>query len=181
VATLREPSGGHGPAADRRDARTMAPSLGGSEGPVTAPAPNEGSASANGPPASLGPIDFALLVVGSIIGDGIYVVSGLGAQHLGPAQLVAWALAGMLAALIGLSFIQCAAIRPEVGGSFAYASAAFGPDAGFLVGWALYLGEIVVLPVFPLAFARYLDYFVPVASGTASVVAKCALVVSLLA
>lgn len=120
--------------------------------------------------------DFTLLVLGAIVGDGIYVVAGLGAQHLGPAQLVAWALAGVFAAMIGLAFIQCAAIYPAVGGSYAYTQQAFGPTVGFLAGWALYLGEFVVLPVFPLAFARYLGYFLPVQSGPGSIAAKAGLV-----
>jgi APA family basic amino acid/polyamine antiporter len=124
----------------------------------------------------LRPFDFTLLVLGGIVGDGIYVVTGLGAQHLGPAQLVAWGVAGVFAALIGLAFIQCAAIYPVVGGSYAYTQQAFGPVVGFLAGWALYLGEFVVLPVFPLAFVRYLGYFLPVQSGPASVVAKAGLV-----
>lgn len=81
----------------------------------------------------LGTFDFTLLVVGAIIGDGIYVVGGFGAAMLGPAQLVAWGLGGVLSALIALAFIQCASICPEVGGSYAYADEAFGRMAGFLV------------------------------------------------
>ena len=119
----------------------------------------------------LGLADFTLLVVGTIIGDGIFVVSGFGAQYLGPAQLVSWVVAGVLSALIGLAFIQCAAIRPGVGGSYAYVEAAFGPTVGFLAGWALYLGELAALPVFPLAFVRYLGYFVPLKSPVASLLA----------
>ena len=74
----------------------------------------------------LGTFDFTLLVVGAIIGDGVYVVGGFGAGMLGPAQLIAWGLGGALSALIALAFIQCASICPEVGGSYAYADEAFG-------------------------------------------------------
>ena len=63
----------------------------------------------------LGPGDFTLLVVGSIVGDGVCIVSGLAAKELGREQLLAWAFAGILAALIGLAFIQCASICPLVG------------------------------------------------------------------
>jgi basic amino acid/polyamine antiporter, APA family len=53
--------------------------------------------------------------------------------------LVAWVIAGLLAAFIALAFAQCAAICPQVGGSYAYTRAAFGPLLGFLTGWALYI------------------------------------------
>lgn len=126
----------------------------------------------------LGLFDFTLLAIGSIVGADVYVVSGLGARSLGPAQLVSWVAAGVLAAFIGLAFVQCAAISTRVGGSYAYAREAFGPLAGFFAGWALYLGECVALPVFPIAFANYLDYFIPVHSGAGGVAAKLFLVVS---
>jgi len=109
--------------------------------------------------ADLGVSDFTLLVVGAIVGADIYVVSAMGAKFLGPAQLVAWVLAGVLAALTALAFVQCSAILPKVGGTYAYTREAFGPLAGFLAGWALYLGEWIALPVFPLAFANYFAYF----------------------
>ncbi|MBV9897944.1 MAG: amino acid permease [Chloroflexi bacterium] len=106
-------------------------------------------------------LDFTLLVIGAVIGADVYVVAAIGAGLLGPAQLVAWLVAGALAALIGVAFVQCAAIHPRVGGSYAYARAAFGPFVGFAAGWALYVGEWIALPVFPVAFANYLMYFIP--------------------
>ena len=125
--------------------------------------------------------DFTLLVIGTIIGDGIFILSGLGAHYLGPAQLVSWGVAGVLAALIGLAFVQCASMHPEVGGSYAYVASAFGPTAGFLAGWALYLGELAALPVFPLAFARYLAFFLPLDSPAAIMGAKISLIIAVTA
>lgn len=107
----------------------------------------------------LGALDFTLLVIGAVVGADVYIVAALGAAYLGPAQLVAWLAAGVLAALIALAFVQCAAICPEVGGAYAYAHAAFGPLVGFLTGWALYAAEWVALPIFPLSFVNYLGYF----------------------
>src|SRR5439155_1415439 len=58
---------------------------------------------------------------------------------------------------------------------YAYTREAFGPLAGFLAGWALYLGEWVALPVFPLAFANYFAYFIG-DSPAVSVIVKVLLV-----
>ncbi len=128
----------------------------------------------------LGTLDFTLLVVGAVIGADVYIVSGMGAAFLGPAQLVAWLVAGVLAALIALAFIQCAVLCPEVGGSYAYTRQAFGPTAGFIAGWALYAGEWIALPVFPLTFARYLGYFVHLPrAGNVAVMAALVLLVTL--
>jgi APA family basic amino acid/polyamine antiporter len=123
-------------------------------------------------------VDFTLLVIGAVIGADIYIVSGYGAALLGPAQLVARAAAGALAALIALAFVQCAAICPQVGGSYAYAHAAFGPLAGFLTGWALYLGEFIALPVFPLTFAAYVQAIIPGLSRSERVLIELALIVA---
>jgi amino acid transporter len=126
--------------------------------------------------ANLGAVDFTLLVVGAVIGADVYVVSAMGARFLGPAQLVAWLVAGVLAALTALAFVQCSAILPKVGGTYAYTREAFGPLAGFLAGWALYLGEWVALPVFPLAFANYFLYFIADAPAALGVVVKVVLI-----
>ncbi|CCF83112.1 APC family permease [Nitrolancea hollandica] len=114
----------------------------------------------------LGGFDFTLLVIGAVVGADIYIVGAVGAAYLGPAQLVAWLIGGVLAALIALSFVQCAFIYPKVGGSYAYAHEAFGPLVGFLTGWALYAGAWIGLSIFPQAFANYLVYFFPNLSRT---------------
>jgi basic amino acid/polyamine antiporter, APA family len=108
---------------------------------------------------ALGLFDLTSLVIGAVIGADIYVVASLGASFLGPAQLAAWVVAGVMAACIGIGFAQCAAIVPRVGGSYAYAREAFGHFPGFIVGWCLYLAEWINLAVFPIAFVRYLGFF----------------------
>ncbi len=105
--------------------------------------------------------DVTNLVVGSIIGADIYVASSFGAGYLGPFSLVAWVLAGVFAIVIALCFAQCAALLPQVGGPYAYAKDAWGPFAGFIVGWSLWLAEWLSLVVFPVAFTRYLMFFLP--------------------
>ena len=83
----------------------------------------------------------------------------------------------VVAALIALAFVQCSMIHPVVGGSYAYTRAAFGRFVGFLAGWALYVGEFVALPVFPLAFVNYLGLLLPNLPGTpAALLAKVGLI-----
>jgi amino acid transporter len=124
----------------------------------------------------ISPFDFTLLVVGGMVGDGIYVVAGLGANRLGPAQLLSWVFAGLLAAFIGVAFVQCSLIQPRVGGAYAYARVAFGATAGFMAGWALYLGEMASMPVFPIAFTRYLGHFVDLSAPAATFTVRAVLI-----
>lgn len=96
-------------------------------------------------------------------------------------MLVAWVIAGAIAALIALSFAQCAAIVPKSGGSYAYTREALGHFPGFLAGWALYLAELASIAIFPVAFVRYLRFFAPGLVGWQEVLAKVAFVAFLVA
>ena len=105
--------------------------------------------------------DVTNLVVGTAIGADIFIVSALASAYLGPASLVIFIVAGVIAILIALSFADAAALVPKVGGAFAYVCEAWGNFAGFLVGWPLWIAEIAGLAVMPVAFVSYLAYFVP--------------------
>ncbi len=125
--------------------------------------------------------DVTNLVVGAIVGADIYVASSFGAGYLGPASLIAWVAAGLIAIVLALCFAQCAALLPKVGGPYAYAKEAWGTFAGFIVGWSLWLAEWVSLAVFPVAFTRYLMFFLPNLGWTAQVVVKGLFVAFLIA
>ncbi len=112
-------------------------------------------------PRKLSLFDVTNLVIGAIIGADIYVASSFGAGFLGPFSLVVWVIAGLIAIVIALCFAQCVMLLPKVGGPYAYAKRAWGPFAGFIVGWSLWLAEWISLAVFPLAFTRYLMFFFP--------------------
>jgi amino acid transporter len=116
--------------------------------------------------------DVTNLVVGAIIGADIYVASSFGAGFLGPLSLVVWIAAGLISIVIALCFAQCASLLPEVGGPYAYAKEAWGQFAGFMVGWSLWLAEWIALAVFPMAFTRYLMFFLPDLGWSAQVVVK---------
>ena len=105
--------------------------------------------------------DVTNLVVGTAIGADIYIVSALASAYVGPASLLAFVVAGVIAILIALNFAEAAALVPKVGGAFSYVCEAWGDFAGFLVGWPLWIAEVVGLAVMPVAFVRYLSYFVP--------------------
>ncbi len=112
------------------------------------------------------------LVVGSIIGADVYVVTAIGSKLIGPASLIVWLLAGIMAAVIAISFSYCVMMSPKVGGPYAYVREVSTPFAGFMVGWSLLLAEWLSLAVFPVAFTQYFVALIPGLDGTAQVVLK---------
>jgi APA family basic amino acid/polyamine antiporter len=121
----------------------------------------------------LGLLDSVMIVAGSMIGSGIFIVSANVARLLGSAGwlLLAWVVSGLLVAMAALSFGELAAMMPRVGGQYVYLREAFSPVLGFLYGWTLFLivqtGSIAAVAV---AFARFLEVLVPAVSGTAWIV-----------
>lgn len=112
----------------------------------------------------LGLYDSTMLVVGSMIGSGIFIVSADMARILGsPAWLLAaWALTGFLTIVGALSYGELATMMPRAGGQYVYLREAFNPLCGFLYGWTLFLviqtGTVAAVSV---GFARYLGALWP--------------------
>jgi APA family basic amino acid/polyamine antiporter len=90
---------------------------------------------------SLRPWDAALIVVGGIIGGGIFLTPGVVAQRTGSglALLLMWVAAGALTLIGALCYAELGARRPRAGGIYVYLREAFGPLAGFLFGWTMLL------------------------------------------
>ncbi|MEO8998507.1 MAG: amino acid permease [Rhodanobacter sp.] len=90
---------------------------------------------------SLRPWDAALIVVGGVIGGGIFLNPGIAAQRTesGLALLLMWAGAGVLTLIGALCYAELGARRPHAGGTYVYLREAFGPLAGFLFGWTMLL------------------------------------------
>ena len=105
--------------------------------------------------------DVTNIIVGSVIGADIYVASAIIAGLLGPFSLVIWVIAGIFATVIALVFAYCSYYVPKVGGPFAFVSEAFDDFFGFLTGWSMWIAELISLPVFAIAFVRYLEYLLP--------------------
>ena len=106
--------------------------------------------------------DVTNMTVGAIIGADIYIAAAITAGLMGPASLLAWTLAGVLAILLALTLAECARLVPEVGGPYAYTARAFGRFPGFLAGWSMWVAELTAMPVFAIAFTNYLGYFVDI-------------------
>src|SRR5215510_4535522 len=112
----------------------------------------------------LGLYDSTMVVVGSMIGSGIFIVSADMARTVGSAGwlLVAWIVTGALTVVGALSYGELAAMMPRAGGQYVYLREAFSPLWGFLYGWTLFLviqtGTIAAVSV---GFARYFGALVP--------------------
>src|SRR2546421_12092366 len=87
----------------------------------------------------LGLYDATTVVVGSMIGSGIFLVSADMARLIGSPGwlLVAWVLTGVLTVSAALSYGELAALLPRAGGQYVYLREAFSPLWGFLYGWTL--------------------------------------------
>src|SRR5215831_3150069 len=112
----------------------------------------------------LGLYASTMVVVGSMIGSGIFLVSAeMGRQTGSPGMLlVAWLIAGVLTLAAALSYGELAAMMPRAGGQYVYLREAFSPLWGFLYGWTLFMviqsGTIAAVAV---GFARYTGYLFP--------------------
>ncbi len=112
----------------------------------------------------LGLYDSTMVVIGSMIGSGIFIVSAEMARNTGSAGwlLAAWVVAGVLTVCAALAYGELAAMMPRAGGQYVYLREAFSPLWGFLYGWTLFLviqtGTIAAVAV---GFARYLGVLVP--------------------
>jgi len=110
-----------------------------------------------------------MLVMGSMIGSGIFIVSAEIAREVdSPALLIgAWAIAGFMTIVAALSYGELAAMMPRAGGQYVYLREALGPLWGFLYGWTLFLviqtGTIAAVGV---AFGKFLGVFVPSISSS---------------
>jgi basic amino acid/polyamine antiporter, APA family len=117
----------------------------------------------------LGLTSATMLVMGSMIGSGIFIVSGEIAREVdSPALLIAaWAVTGFMTIVAALSYGELAAMMPRAGGQYVYLREALGPLWGFLYGWTLFLviqtGTIAAVGV---AFGKFLGVFFPSISSS---------------
>ncbi len=113
---------------------------------------------------SLTLLDAVMLVSGSMIGSGIFIVSADMMRHLGsPAwMLMAWVVSGVMTILAALSYGELAAMMPKAGGQYVYIQRAFGKLPAFLYGWTVFtVIQTGLIAAVAVAFAKYTAVFFP--------------------
>ncbi|MDO8462245.1 MAG: amino acid permease [Deltaproteobacteria bacterium] len=123
----------------------------------------------NGLSRELGFWDATMIVAGSMIGSGVFIVTADMARQLGSTGwlLVAWVVTGLFTVAAALAYGELAAMMPKAGGQYIYLREAYSPLYGFLYGWTLFLviqsGTIAAVAV---GFSRFLGVLVPSVSPT---------------
>ncbi len=117
----------------------------------------------------LGLIDATTIVMGSMIGSGVFIVAAdISRQVQSPGLMImTWIVTALLTVVAALSYGELAAAMPHAGGQYVYLREAFGPMYGFLFGWTMFMviqtGTIAAVAV---AFAKFAGVFVPWISAT---------------
>ncbi|MFT4030861.1 MAG: amino acid permease [Siphonobacter sp.] len=112
-------------------------------------------------------LDATMVVAGSMIGSGIFIVSAEITRSVGGAgvMLAMWVLAGIVTIIAAVSYGELAAMFPRAGGQYVYLREAYGPLIGFLYGWAFFTviqtGTIAAVGV---AFSKFTAYLIPAVS-----------------
>ncbi len=127
---------------------------------------------------AIGLFDGTMIVVGSMIGSGIFIVAADISRQTGSAGglVLTWVLTGLLTISAALSYGELAALFPHAGGQYIYLREAYSPLWGFLYGWTLFLviqtGTIAAVAV---GFARYLGVLIPSISPNSWIIPPVAL------
>ncbi|MBS1622071.1 MAG: amino acid permease [Bacteroidetes bacterium] len=113
---------------------------------------------------SLGLFDATMIVAGSMIGSGIFIVSSDITRHVGSAGwlIFVWAITGFMTVAAAVSYGELSGMFPKAGGQYVFLKEAFNPLAGFLYGWSLFaVIQTATIAAVGVAFARFTAYFIP--------------------
>lgn len=113
---------------------------------------------------SLGLIDATMIVAGSMIGSGIFIVTSDMARAVGSAGylLLLWVITGVITVMAALSYGELAGMMPQAGGQFVYIKRAYGNLMAFMYGWTLFtVIQSGVIAAVGVAFAKYTAVFFP--------------------
>src|SRR4029077_12055170 len=124
-------------------------------------------------PRRLGMLDATAIVVGIVIGSGIFVLPNLIARSLPSASaiLAVWVVAGVLSFFGALAYAELGAMLPVTGGQYVYLREAYGPQWAFVSGWTFMLAVLAGGSAWlAVTFSIYAGYFVPMTPITAKIV-----------
>jgi len=113
---------------------------------------------------SLGLLDATMVVAGSMIGSGIFIVSADITRHVGSAGwlIAVWLITGFMTITAAVSYGELSGMFPKAGGQYVYLREAFNPLAGFLYGWSFFaVIQTATIAAVGVAFARYTAYLIP--------------------
>ncbi len=115
--------------------------------------------------ASLGLFDATMVVAGSMIGSGIFIVSADITRNVGSAGMLiaVWLITGFMTLTAALSYGELSAMYPKAGGQYVYLKEAFNPLAGFLYGWSFFtVIQTATIAAVGVAFSKFAAYLWPV-------------------
>src|ERR1700686_1276456 len=115
-------------------------------------------------PRKLGLLDSLAIVVGIVIGGGIFLVPNLVARNLGSETSIlgVWLFAGVASFFGALACAELGAALPATGGQYVFLREAYGPLAGFLCGWSMFLvARTAQVAWLAVTITLYVSYFVP--------------------
>lgn len=129
-------------------------------------------------PRRLSLVDSIAIVVGSMIGGGIFLIPNLVARSLPsmPAIMGVWVLAGVISLLGALACAELGALFPATGGQYVFLREAYGSGAAFLCGWSLFtVARTAQAAWLAVVFSQYAGYFVPLGHLASSVLSLAVL------
>ncbi|MBV8819803.1 MAG: amino acid permease [Acidobacteriaceae bacterium] len=135
---------------------------------MTAPGVNAGPVQTVQLPRKLGMLDATLIVIGIVIGSGIFLLPNLIARNLpsAAAMIAVWIVAGVLSFFGALAYAELGAMMPDTGGQYVFLREAYGPLCAFLSGWVFVLAVLPGGTAFlAVGFSIYLDHFVPLTAA----------------
>jgi APA family basic amino acid/polyamine antiporter len=125
-------------------------------------------------PRRLSLLDSVTIVVGTIIGSGIFLVPNLIARNLSSPGLIigVWIFTGILSFFGALAYAELGSMMPATGGQYVYLRECYGPLAAFLCGWTYFMVVLsAAVAWLAIAFANYVGYFVPLTPVTSKLIA----------
>ncbi len=116
----------------------------------------EAAESEHGLRRALGPLSLVSLGIGAIVGAGIFVLSGVAAQHTGPSLVISVILTGVGCAFAGLCYAEFSSMIPVAGSAYTYAYATIGEFLAWIIGWDLILEYAVGATTVSIGWSGYL-------------------------